>query len=319
MEERFAVEDGDSITLGSSADCMIHIPGRDVGPHHAELTRSDGHWYIMDLGSPHGTIVNGERIADRPLESGDLITIGSTQFRVEGDEIVRAVRDGISQEALRLVPGTASLSFSAQQAPPPEFASHSEVPQSMSAAPPSKGSDPTRRKSRRVLIAAAIALVLALAVGGGAVAYNNHQEQMARQAVAEKAAAAERAKQQTEAARAEAKAACEAETSEALESLRGIQNIVDVGVRYSEYNELVLKAARSVGSLDTQLDPACQSVVKNLEKAFRQYGKASNTWNDYIYNDVGTTDQLQGPWAMADLYLTDAEATLSEWQPDSST
>ena len=259
MEELFAVEDGDTITLGSSADCMIRIAGADISALHAKLTRSDGRWYLMDLGSHLGTIVNGERISNRPLDDGDLITIGSTQFRLDGDEIVRVARDGISQPVLRLVPSSTPLDPVAQETPEPEFASHEESQRStLTATTATTDSDSAQRKSRKGLIAVVIAMVLLLAAGGAALAYNNQQEQQAREAAAEKAAAAERVKQEAETARAEAKAACEAETSEALESLRGIQNIVDVGVSYSEYKVLVLKAARSVGSLDAQSDPTCR-------------------------------------------------------------
>ncbi len=47
---------------------------------HATLKRSFGRWFIEDIGSKNGTLVNGERISRRPLEDGDLIETGHTAW-----------------------------------------------------------------------------------------------------------------------------------------------------------------------------------------------------------------------------------------------
>ncbi len=79
---------GQNFELGESS---IHIVGRlggavslldrAVSRIHAELRHKDGQWYISDMGSINGTIVNGQQIIDpTPLNSGDQIRIGKTIF-----------------------------------------------------------------------------------------------------------------------------------------------------------------------------------------------------------------------------------------------
>jgi DNA-binding CsgD family transcriptional regulator len=47
---------------------------------HAEITVRNGQWYLVDLGSRNGTVVNGRTTHRYPLRDGDVIGIGSTHF-----------------------------------------------------------------------------------------------------------------------------------------------------------------------------------------------------------------------------------------------
>jgi hypothetical protein len=47
---------------------------------HAALRRSFGRWFVEDLGSQHGTTVNGARTSRRQLDDGDLIETGHTAW-----------------------------------------------------------------------------------------------------------------------------------------------------------------------------------------------------------------------------------------------
>jgi pSer/pThr/pTyr-binding forkhead associated (FHA) protein len=38
---------------------------------------------VVDLGSTNGTKVNGERVAERILDDGDVVTVGNATFRFE--------------------------------------------------------------------------------------------------------------------------------------------------------------------------------------------------------------------------------------------
>lgn len=55
-----------------------------VSRHHAFITFEDGHWWVEDLGSRNGTLLNEAHILQREMLSpGDKLTIGHTLFRVE--------------------------------------------------------------------------------------------------------------------------------------------------------------------------------------------------------------------------------------------
>jgi pSer/pThr/pTyr-binding forkhead associated (FHA) protein len=53
------------------------ISGRTVSRRHARLWFHDGHWYLEDLQSANGTLVNNVRIYQpRMLNDGDIISFG---------------------------------------------------------------------------------------------------------------------------------------------------------------------------------------------------------------------------------------------------
>ncbi|MEW6663589.1 MAG: adenylate/guanylate cyclase domain-containing protein [Thermodesulfobacteriota bacterium] len=68
---------GASVDLDLSGDLRVSRP-------HARLTCEDGVCWIEDLGSKHGTLVNGDAIsAKTPLKQGDRVQIGETTLEVE--------------------------------------------------------------------------------------------------------------------------------------------------------------------------------------------------------------------------------------------
>lgn len=76
------------LTIGRQAgnDVVLELDMR-VSRHHAEIEERDGEWVLRDLRSRNGTILNGERITESLLRSGDEIKIGEALFRflVEAD------------------------------------------------------------------------------------------------------------------------------------------------------------------------------------------------------------------------------------------
>ena len=63
--------------IGRSADCTISLEDDTVSAHHARLSYQGKQWWLEDLGSKNGTIVNGFRLEDPIiLTDGDLISIG---------------------------------------------------------------------------------------------------------------------------------------------------------------------------------------------------------------------------------------------------
>ncbi|MFA5624579.1 MAG: adenylate/guanylate cyclase domain-containing protein [Bradymonadales bacterium] len=65
----------------------LQILDRIVSKEHAEIYRGDtGLYYLQDVGSRNGTILNGERIEQaEPLKDGDEITLGSYILRFQDD------------------------------------------------------------------------------------------------------------------------------------------------------------------------------------------------------------------------------------------
>ena len=71
--------DGDVI-LGRAAECDVTLPGPLCSREHARITREDGAYFLEDLGSTNGTLVNGRAVEKAPLRDGDWITIGDYQL-----------------------------------------------------------------------------------------------------------------------------------------------------------------------------------------------------------------------------------------------
>lgn len=82
--------------LGRSTEALeIHDP--TVSRRHAELTPDGARWLVRDLGSRHGTFVNGARIAGAvAIGAGDRLRCGESEFLVirEGEEAPAASDDG---------------------------------------------------------------------------------------------------------------------------------------------------------------------------------------------------------------------------------
>lgn len=59
--------------------------GRGVAPAHAELRDEGGALYVVDLGAPAGTFVNGAPVRRQALRSGDRVALGAggPEFQVE--------------------------------------------------------------------------------------------------------------------------------------------------------------------------------------------------------------------------------------------
>jgi len=75
---------GESIVLGSSADCDVQLDEPGVSARHAEIRLVDGKSLLLkDLDSETGTLLNGERVIETLLGSGDEIRIGSCRWMLQ--------------------------------------------------------------------------------------------------------------------------------------------------------------------------------------------------------------------------------------------
>jgi hypothetical protein len=72
------------LSIGRSADSSVPLNDTNVSRRHAEIrSRGEGsqiRWYIVDVGSTNGTMLNGVRISgEQKLKSGDSLMLGGTR------------------------------------------------------------------------------------------------------------------------------------------------------------------------------------------------------------------------------------------------
>ncbi len=72
---------GRRTTIGRTPDNDLHIDADFISRHHAVALRTGNRTVIEDLNSTNGTYVNGQRVNRRTLRDGDLVTLGTTEFR----------------------------------------------------------------------------------------------------------------------------------------------------------------------------------------------------------------------------------------------
>lgn len=68
------------ITIGRSPDVGAHLDDLSVSHYHCRIVEIDGQLIVHDLGSRHGTFVNGTRITRSVLMPGDILDIGRRRF-----------------------------------------------------------------------------------------------------------------------------------------------------------------------------------------------------------------------------------------------
>ncbi len=65
-----------ALRLGRSPDNDVILRDPATSGHHARLERRGDQFWLVDLGSTNGTLVNGEPIQEKELNHGDRVTIG---------------------------------------------------------------------------------------------------------------------------------------------------------------------------------------------------------------------------------------------------
>src|SRR5450432_1262989 len=95
-DQRREYELGALNTVGRHPENTLQILDRIVSKEHAQIIRQpNGRFLFRDLGSLNGSFFRGERLADRILEEGDEITLGSTVLKYvdqsPGDSLLQKV------------------------------------------------------------------------------------------------------------------------------------------------------------------------------------------------------------------------------------
>ena len=83
------VLDHDRIIIGRDTDCDVVLATNQVSSHHCELRYRNGKWRVYDLGSKNGITVNGKKVTDATLKSGDRLTVAQyVPYRFQSEHSV---------------------------------------------------------------------------------------------------------------------------------------------------------------------------------------------------------------------------------------
>lgn len=70
------------VRVGRGPDTQIQFPDRTVSRRHCRIFWKDGGWWIDDVGSRNGTVLNGAMVSEPSLMTeGDLVWLGDSAFR----------------------------------------------------------------------------------------------------------------------------------------------------------------------------------------------------------------------------------------------
>ncbi len=75
------------VVIGRSKDCDIRIGDPNVSRRHAEVRQEGATYWLLDLGSTNGTLVNGKLAKEHTLKDGDRLSFGTSEliFRTSRD------------------------------------------------------------------------------------------------------------------------------------------------------------------------------------------------------------------------------------------
>jgi hypothetical protein len=72
------------LSLGRSADADIRLDDRYASGIHARVFNRSGSYYVEDMNSTNGTLLNSRELhGEAELSPGDVVRIGDTEFRFE--------------------------------------------------------------------------------------------------------------------------------------------------------------------------------------------------------------------------------------------
>jgi two-component system, NtrC family, response regulator HydG len=80
------------VLVGTAGACTVQLTDRTVSRRHVGLDVVGKRVRISDLGSTNGTQVNGISITEAFLDGGELVTVGSTSFRLDRDDAATKVK-----------------------------------------------------------------------------------------------------------------------------------------------------------------------------------------------------------------------------------
>ena len=94
----YLVRDDRMTVIGRDSQCQIRLQDPDASRRHAAIQPFGREFYIMDMGSTNGTIINGKQEEKRILRHADKITIGKQELQflltdLDGNPILNSPAD----------------------------------------------------------------------------------------------------------------------------------------------------------------------------------------------------------------------------------
>ena len=94
----------ESAILGRHSSADLRLADSDISRRHCRFYYWHQAWHVVDLNSLNGLYVNGERVHETTLYTGDEIRIGAVVLHVERATETRIERDPTS-EVIRKIAG----------------------------------------------------------------------------------------------------------------------------------------------------------------------------------------------------------------------
>jgi len=111
--------DTQRVRIGRADDAELTVQDVSISRYHAQVYQNrEGRWCVRDMGSTNGTFVNGRRVEEAALSSGDRVQVGEAiivgfehQGRVEGEFYEKLYQAGTHDPAL----GIFNLSYAQER------------------------------------------------------------------------------------------------------------------------------------------------------------------------------------------------------------
>ncbi len=75
--------EAENIYIGRHAQCELVLTDLEASRRHLKMTQCERGWFLDDLGSTNGTMVNGQRISRQLISPGDRIQIGQSILAIK--------------------------------------------------------------------------------------------------------------------------------------------------------------------------------------------------------------------------------------------
>lgn len=142
---------GDVAVIGRLPTVQVALSDMNTSREHTRVLHQGSDWFLVDLGSRNGTLVNGKKVQRHKLAQGDRIAIGKTVMRFEaGDGKAASPVDGESTSTpTEPLPPTHEHANvpppKAEAAPPPKEKAPEAPKEKAAAAPIPKPAGPATR------------------------------------------------------------------------------------------------------------------------------------------------------------------------------